>query len=268
MSKQISFYRKSRADYDFPLVTYSSSYSSATLKNMFDRRNTSAWGPTGGSDATEPKFEIDFGDNVTIDTLILVKHNWKSFLLERWTGSAWQAVIFPSGITAETGEFDLKSILFPTGVSTTKLRVTIYSTQVANELKYCFQFIPCRKIGTFNAWPIISKPLLSKNLKTVPMLSGKSSVVRNSGRYSATLGVSVLRDDADLTLIESLFDSTEGFLYWPSSGDESQFSSVRQGYQAEDIYLVRCTNEYSPEFHKGLYKSGLKVQMDLIEVTN
>ena len=42
----------------------------------------------------------------------------------------------------------------------------------------------------------------------------------------------------------------------------------RIGWKKENIYLVRPTNEWTPEFYKSLYQSGLKVDLKLSEAVS
>jgi hypothetical protein len=128
------------------------------------------------------------------------------------------------------------------------------------------QLIATSKLGQLTGWPIIGKPLISRNLIENKMLSGKSHILQNVGYYSASLSVANWSSDTDLSIVEAMYASSEGFLYWPCGGDEGQFRSRRQGYRMEDIFLVRCKNEFSPEWAKGLYQSGIKMQLDLVEV--
>ena len=77
-----------------------------------------------------------------------------------------------------------------------------------------------------------------------------------------------IADFSDLTIIENLFASNDGFLVWLCGGDEDQFRSERIGYRLEDIYLMKCINEWKPVHYKGLYQAGMKVDLDLREITN
>ena len=71
---------------------------------------------------------------------------------------------------------------------------------------------------------------------------------------------------SDLNLIETMFDSYNGFLVWICGGDESQFRTQRIGYRKKDIYLMNCKNEYNNEWGNGFYTRGTMIRIDLIEV--
>lgn len=265
MSSQIIFFRKNWADFEKSYVTVTASEGQDNAANILDRSNRTAWGTDGSTDASNTQLVIDMGDIGEIDSILLVKHNFKNFLIEYWddVGLAWlgfATAIHPTNCTDETSYFSVSR------VNTSKLRVTIYGTQVANSEKLLCQFIATSLIGQLSGWPRIGAPTISRNIVQQKMLSGKSHVQQNVGNYSATLSVENWSSSHDMEIVEALFNSGEGFLYWPCGGDQSQFTSPRQGYRLEDIYLVRCSNELSPEWYEGLYKSGMNISIDLVEV--
>jgi hypothetical protein len=139
---------------------------------------------------------------------------------------------------------------------------------VADADKYLFQFISTTQIGQLQGWPVIKSPTVSRNRKTNKMLSGKILVKENIGAFTTSLTVKILSIDNDLTIIESMYASNEGFLVWLCGGDESQFKNERIGYRLEDIYLMKCTNEWRPEWSDGLYTSGMKINIQLKESVN
>ena len=137
---------------------------------------------------------------------------------------------------------------------------------VANSDKRLAQFIATEMIGQLNAWPVIKKPVFKKNRQSTETLSGKIITAENVGGFFCNLEVKVLSDSDDLDVIEELYDSGVGFLVWLSGGDESQFRSVRKGYRLQDLFLMRCMNDYTPQWNEGLYKTGLNIDMQLAEV--
>ena len=264
MSGQLTFFRKSYCDYERTYVTATASEGTGAL-SVLDRSNRTLWGTSGSVDANNTTLTIDMVDTVTIDTILLIKHNFKNFKIQYWdlVGLVWanfSLAINPTTSTDSTSYFTF------TPVQTTKLVLTIYGTQVVDADKVLCQFIATAKIAQLNGWPVLKKPLLSRNLQERPMLSGKRHILQNIGFYSVSLSVKNWSDATDLTTVETLYSSSEGFLFWPCGSNQTQFRSVRQGYRLEDIYLVRCKNELTPEFVDGLYQAGLNLQIDLIEV--
>jgi hypothetical protein len=263
MPQPIIFFRKNTADYEISTVSITATEGSSSIASVLDRSNRSCWGTQGSVDANNTQIVVNLVDVRTLDSILLLKHNFASFKLEYWddVNLIWVTIQSVSGITAASSYFSFASIL------TSQIRVTIYGTQVANSDKFLFQFIATQKIGQLNGWPVFNKPMMSRDIKKQQMLSGKTYITQSVGFWTTSLTVQNWSSPQDLAIVESLFDSSEGFLTWPCGGDESQFSSVRKGYRMEDIFLTRCANEWSPEWAQGFYKSGMKVQIDLIEVT-
>jgi hypothetical protein len=263
VSYQIIFFKKSKCDFERTEVVASASEGDLYASNALNRNNTSAWLTTGSTDASLTTFEVDFQEVRDITDILLIKHNFKNFTVKYWNGSSFVAFSTPISETVNTAETTHYTRAV---VSTQKLQITVNGTMVANSDKYMYQFIATEQIGQLNAWPVIKKPELSRNRIKNQMLSGKFNVVENVGDFSCSLYVKALSSDADLTIIETLYSSTEGFLVWLCGGSETQFKTVRQGYRLEDLYLMKCLNEYLPEYYKGLYNSAIGIELKLQEV--
>jgi hypothetical protein len=262
-AKQITFFEKNKADFTDTLVSATASEASSYAYRVLDRSNLTAWVTTDSLDANNTTLTVDLVNQHQLTDILLVEHNFKAFTVKYWDGAAYQDFSTP---IAETNCTDTTSRYSFTEITTTKLQVTITGTQVANDDKSLCQFIATKLIGTLNGWPLINNPVLSKNLQKTQMLSGKTNMIRNVGAFSCQLDVKNWRDSTDLTTVETLYDSVEGFLVWLGGGNESQFSSVRQGYRKKDIFLMSCVNEHVSQWADGLYKSGMVVSIQLAEV--
>lgn len=262
MSQQIRFFEKSKCDFSNASVSIVASTGNAYVERILDRSNLTAWMTTGSVDASNPTIEIDFGDIRPVDTILLVKMNFKSYKIEYWDGAVWVSIVdvTMAAVTTAFHQF--------TKVDTRKLKLTIRGTQVPNSEKKLYQFIATEQIGQFNGWPEIKKAISSRNRVRTKMLSGKENIREQIGAFNVALSVKILRDDHDLTLIETLHASNDGFLTWLCGGDEAQFSSARKGYRLEDIYLMKCLNELSNEFYQSTYPNGLMPKFELIEVVD
>lgn len=265
MSGQIIFFKKSKSDYSYTYVTATASEGSAYATYVLNRNNTSSWITTGSTDASLTTLTIDFSESRTITDILLLKHNFKSFTVKYWDGSAYQAFSPAISETTNTADDNYYEV---TSQATSKIQITINSTQVVDSDKYLFQFIATEKIGRLNGWPVIKKPVVSRNRKKTMMLSGKQNIFENVGGFSCNLTITSHSNAADLTVIETLYGYSEGFLVWPGGGVESQFRNILQGYRMEDIFLMKCSDEYSPEYHLGMYALGTGVNMRLEEVIN
>jgi hypothetical protein len=263
MSSQIIFFEKNKADLSYENISATASEGSEYAPYVLNRSNLSAWLTTGSVDANNTTLTIDLTEDRVITDILLLKHNFKSFTVKYWNGSTYVAfspAIAPTTNTSASNYYEV------TQVETSKIQITILGTQTPNEDKYLYQFIATEKLGQLNGWPVIQGPTHSRNRIKNKTLSGKMNIVENVGGFSCALTVAFLKDSSDLDVIETLYAANEGFLVWLSGGDESQFLTRRQGYRMEDIYLMKCVDEYRPEYVSGIYKNGIKIELSLQEV--
>lgn len=260
MSAQILFVQKNKLDISRDEVGLTSSEADDFADFVRNRSNSSAWITSGTLDLNNTNIVVDFVTSVDLDFIALVKHNFKSYKIEYWNGSSYQLLIDVTNNSTKTTSHEF------TIITTTKIKLTIRGTFVADDDKILYQLIASEKIGRFNGWPTVKNPIISRERLRSKMLSGKESIKEQLGSFSCTLDLKVYSDSQDLDIIETIFQANEGFLLWLCGGDEAQFSSKRLGYRLEDFYLVKCSSEYKPEWYKGLYTSGQVVNLNLQEV--
>lgn len=265
----IKFFRKNIIDLTNPLVTVTVTDSVATdtgndfTSLMRNRNNNSGWGTTGSSDAGTTTMVIAFGETRSFTTIHLIGHNLKSYTLKYWNGSAWtdfSTAIAPTTNTATTTYYTF------TEVSSTQLQLIINGTVVANADKYLKQFIVSEILGTLSIEPEI-QPQWDKDRKLTKFISGKSYVAKSVGAFNVRIKMKSASNSTDLTLVETLFASYEGFLVWLGGGDESQFESVREGYRLQDIFLMDISNEYDVAYVESRWYHGLPIDLKLVEVS-
>lgn len=265
MSQQIRVFTKNKLDISNSNIVMTASQAQTYIDFVRNRSNMSAWVTTGSVDSDNTSIEVDFVDLINIDSILLLKHNFKSYTLQYWDGDSWEDFSTP---IAPTNNSETSTFHQFTEVFTTKIRIIILGTVVANSDKYLFQFIATTEHAQFNGWPIIKKPQHSRQRVRTKVLSGKETIKESAGAFSCQLNIKVHSDSSDLDLIETMYFANTAFLVWLCGGDQTQFSSQRIGYRLEDIYLMKCADEYRPEWYKGFYMSGQVVAVDLIEVVD
>lgn len=273
MSAQIKFFTKNIIDLDNSsasiVVTDTVAYNNGQsyVNYVRNRNNYSLWATTQSTDAANTTLDIYFGDSRDLASIFLILHNLKSYSIKYFDGLAFQDFSTAINETTNTGSVTQHEF---TKVTTYQIRIIITGTMIANDDKFIQQIICCDKLGVgqLETWPNIGNPEISLNKQTSKMTSGKIHTIETSGFYKASFNLKTWKPSNDLDILEKIFFKREGILVWPCGGDESQFSSKRIGYRREDIYLVRPTNEYQPEWSSNLYKSGLNIKMDLSEATN
>lgn len=263
MAEPILFFKKAKTDLSEDNVSATANEGSEFANYALNRSNLSAWITTGSSDSSGTTWTVDMTDEKTISEILLIKHNFKSFTVKYWDGAAYQDFSPAISETTNTEEVNRYSV---TEVATSKIQITINGTMTPDEDKYLFQFIATEVLGQLAGYPVIKNPVLSRNKKKSTMLSGKLNISENVGGFSCDLSVSEWKSDADLTLVETLYSSSDGFLVWLCGGDEDQFASLRKGYRLEDLFLMKCVNDYEPEYVAGMYRRGMNITIKLAEV--
>lgn len=273
MAAQIRFFNKNKIDLDNPNVTITVTDATATndgqdfVDFMRNRNNTSAWLTTGSNDAANTELLVEMVDEREISEILLICHNLKAYTIQYWNGSIYTDFSTP---IAETVNAELTNHHTFTKVSTSRIKIVITGTQVADADKQIKQLIFTDEVasGQLEGWPVIKKPRHSKNKRITSMLSGKVNVVESVGSFGMDLSVRNWNIDSDMELVEEIYFGNRGVLVWLSGGDQTQFSRAHIGYRKEDIFLMRATNDYTPEFRSGIYSTGVKITMKLRESIN
>lgn len=236
------------------------SHGSVSKGYMFDRDPDSKWTTSGANDdATSVTAIIEFfEDGVAverdIDRLLLINHNFKAWTLEYWDGAAWQP------LTSET--VDDEEITFKTfgQVSTTKVRLTVTETQVADQEKEVGEIIVCA---------ILLDPARDPDNLDVTWREMSAEIMMGDGslhktvtrwaqnrvqRYECRVNFSFLDED-DRADLKAIRDAGEPFLWYPES-------VARPG----EIYLVHWANPWTEKYVSSYKGAGSEVTMALKEV--
>jgi len=271
---QIQFFNKNKCDLEFVgtsiTITDAVAFNTgqAFINYLRDRKNYTAWMTTDSTDAAGTVIDINYGDFKDIDSIFLLGHNLKDYKIEYWTGLVWSLVTLAIDNTtvAPTNDTNSSSFYYINSVNTDKIKITINGTQIADADKRIQQLITTTRIGKIAGWPVIKRPTVDTNKKTSTMLSGKKHVVESLEAFSCSLDVRNWNSQADLDIIEEIYFKRAGVLLWLNSDRPDQFAMELRGYRKEDLFLVRPSDAYSPEFVAGLYKTGVKQSISLVEV--
>lgn len=227
-----------------------------------NRSNTSAWVTSGSLDSHNTRLVFNFSAAQRLDTLIFIKHNFKNYTVEVFTGGTWVLVE-----TVTDNDKDTTSHQFDEVVATAA-RITITGTIIPDSNKFLFQAIATRKFesGQLKSWAKI-EVILDQQKKVSRVLSGKANIVQSVGGYEVSLSVDSITDKSDIALLEEMYNRFyEGFLIWTSGGDDEQFTAKTRGFSNDDLMLVKPSDNYRAGWFEGLYKAGKPVRIRLREV--
>ena len=206
---------------------------------VYDMDRDSYWVSVGSSDAVEESlviglYEGSYQTSRTIDFVALMGINLKRFLLEYSNddGATWTTV---PGADYSAADYAADNLILSLASSITanKLRLTMYSTQTANEEKQVAEIIAAlvsvQTAYTFSEYD----PDLTPTIKEVRMADGSIDygVVRRSDSSFHFYSADVKWEFMSSANKESLFTiakSAEPFLWYPEPGDNP-----------DEIYLCR-----------------------------
>lgn len=271
MAQQPKVFKKNILDLDNENVTITATDDEASnagqsfVAQLRNRNNITGWGTTGSSDTATTVLDINWIDARDVETIILIGHNFKDYTIQRWNGSAFEDFDTPISVSNSTDfvtehEVPLQQI--------SRIRITITAAQVADADKKMRQLIVTSKLGAgqFQGWPEVRKYEFNQKRRGTITLSGKYHLREQVGGNEYDLRFEVWPYDNDFQMIEKMFfESPQGFLFWPSGGDEAQFKYSRVGYRKQDIHLMKPSSEYSPVYEKN-YTNGVRMILKLVEV--
>lgn len=266
MSQPPIVFEKSFMDFSQPGINITVTDPNASdigndVKNSVrDRTNVTGWGTLDSIDASNTEFLVDLSDHFGITDILLIGHNFKNYVLEYWDGATFQNIVTVTNNTETVTAHNLSE------QQSSQIKLTINATMVVDDDKHLSQMIVTKRVGQFERFPIIV-PTHSKNRKRLKTVSGKLKIARSTGASSFAVSDNNVISDNDLDIVEKLFDTVQGLLFWPSGGDSSQFRTDRVGFRLQDIYLVGAENDYTnPWGSNGHYDHGTNYAVRLTEV--
>lgn len=231
---------------------------------MRNRNNTSGWATTGSNDSADTEIEFNFGTSRDVDTVVFTNHNMKDYTLKYYDALLLTWVDFSTPVNVSGNTESTTSHTF-TKVSPSRFKLVIDATQIANADKRISQSIFTSLLGEFECEPKVL-PVVDQSRKVTKYLSGKSYVARATKAFACRLQQPRVTSDNDLTLQEKMFNSYEGFLIWLCGGTSTQFSSQREGWRKQDLYLMLPIVEYQSDWSDGYFANGMDIDLKLAEV--
>lgn len=256
-------------------TTIVASSGDAAGPRCLDRNPISYWRSVGSSDVTTEELEITFTEAKTFDRIFLIDHNFESFNIQYFDGATYQHFAnvtdidgSQSNITETTYSRDTSYFEF-TEVTSTKIRIQVTTTQVADDQKYLNQVIVTSEMGTLQGYPQIKGLELSRNLRTEKMLSGRSLTFKSDEFFKVQLDFKDYPPSlsADIDLIFSLHDIEDTFLIWICGGKtgSSYFRKQMRGYRLRDVISVQLTASIKPIYSDNVFVNAVNFSAQLQE---
>jgi hypothetical protein len=242
-----------------------------------DRNPYTYWRSVGSSDVVTETLIVTFPSATTIDRLFFIDINWKQFTCKYDSGGVFTDFTTVVGLDgalgggiAETAYANTTAYYEVDSISTTRLEITITTTQVADEEKYVNRIVPTVELGTLVGYPNIKKIDHSRNQRIRKMLSGRSLVLKSEESVRA-LDLDFkgypASYTADIALAFSLFDIEEDFLIWLCGGryGTTYFRNTLRGFRLEDLYAMQLTKNLKVSYSKNIYINTVNFVLSMVE---
>lgn len=263
----IKFFKKNQgAD-----ATVSATSGDGAAKFIIDLDVDSYWTSVGSSDAETETLTIQFDGSKTLDRILLLDHNFKSFTVKYYDGSSYVAFSNVVGINGslsgitETAFAQDSSYYEFDSVTTLSIQIAVTTTQTTNAEKYLSQAIATSEYGTFVGYPEVSSVDLTRNTRLKKTLSGRFSVQKSQQtlgfniRFRNYPSTTVYNVDIDLAL--TLFETEDPFLIYPCGGryTSQYFNYQIPGFRLKDCILSQIKKNYKLKYVKNIYTNPLDV---------
>ena len=254
-------------------ATASASTNDESAKFMLAISRFVRWESLASNDLTTETIVITLPAATTIGVIFIASHNLKDFDIKY---NAAQDFTNVSGIDGdlvggivETAFVDDTAYYTFDPVSVTSITITANKTQIVDAQKFITFFMATTELGTLAGFPRIQKVRHSRNIKSTKVLSGKGVIQKSHETTSFEMRFKTHPIQADITLLETLYDREESFLVWLCGGRRGTdfFTIEQKGWRLRDVYNMQSTKALGADYEKSIYQNGVNSRMSLIEVT-
>jgi len=238
----------------------------SSSKFILDLDVDTYWTSLGSSDGVSEEITITTSKSQSIDRILLLDHNFKTYNVKYYDGSSYvdfSNVIGIGGVTSSTineTNFSQDSSYYEfTEVSTTSIRITVSHTQIPNQDKYLNQAIASTEVGTFVGYPNVNSITVDRNNKVKKTIGGRFSVQKGNKTFGFDIrfknypASDIYNVDIDLAL--SLFETEEPFIIYACGGryESQHFTKAIPGFRLKDAFLMQINQAYKLRYLKNIY---------------
>lgn len=251
----------------------SASSNNSSIKFILDTNNYTIWESLGSSDSIFEKIVIDLPLPRKIDSLFLVRMNFKEFKIKYHDGISFvdfekiETVNGEKRSSIDEHDYGYNTAYYKfTEVFTNRIEITCNKTQIENAQKVLSSVILTKELGTFQGFPRI-RPSSNNNETRTRTLSKKSIVQKTYETNRIEINFKSHSFQNDLTLIETLFQREKPFLIYPCGArvGEKYFKLEQKNWRLEDLYNMQTVGELKNEYEKGVYLLGFNKTIKLVE---
>ena len=254
----------------YPIDSVDSPSGGVSISNILSENKTSLWQSTT-PDSVET-ITINLIRPVSIDRLILVRHNFQNFQI--FASHKGDRVIL-SNLTDIYNEELNDGIVFNNSLDTSyfafdetmvdEIKIVVTDTFGTQPNKFLQQAIITKEIGTFEGFPVVSSVNFSNNESNVKVKAGQSYVNKQLRTLAnVSLDFKNYVKSEDIELASDLFERDQDFLFWASGGYKN-FSYKINGFRLQDFFRVQTVGNFKNGYSNGSYNGVMLAQLILTE---
>jgi len=269
----IKFFERSSALFNDGTTAVASSNSSAANNILTNRLDLVYWESIGSDDLTTETITVTYNTTVTIDRIILNKINFKEFTVKYDSGGMWTDFTSVFGIDgalaggiSETAFADESAYYEVASITTSELQISVTKTQVADAEKIIYNLFTTEELGTFTGYPQIVDIDFNRNSRESQVLSGLAQIQKSYEVNSFGLEFESYPSQADMDLINVLFDESKSFLVWLCGGRRGSdyFRFDIKGFRLPDIYNMQTSGSINPSYPLTTYVNAPNNTLTLV----
>lgn len=249
-------------------ATIVASSGNAASSNILSMNRYLRWDSVGSDDTTAETLTITFA-SATINRIFISDHNLKDFSITHGAGAtSFVNVVGVNGSLSgivETAFSESGAYYEFDSVTTTQINITATKTQIVDAQKFINVFIATEELGTFVGFPIPNIKT-DANEKSATVQTGKKITQKNfevfRGRFSFEY-----TEQADITLLNTLYERQEPFLIWLCGGKfgGQSFSVAFKNWRLKDVYQVQTSGSINTNFRNNIYTSSPMTNITVAE---
>jgi hypothetical protein len=269
----IKFFERSSALFSDG-ATATASSNSAAANNILTNRQLVYWESIGSSDTVTETITVTYSQSVTIDRIILNRHNFKEFTVKydvMGTPTDFTSVVGLDGALAggisETAFADETAYYEVASISTTVIYITATKTRTADQEKQIYNLFTTEEIGTMVGFPEISPINITRNQRSSTVLSGRTNTQKAFKTKSFSLTLATHGEQSDHNLVSTLQDEANSFLVWLCGGRRgtTYFTYEIDGFKLRDVFNMQSIGSITPSYTSNSYLTAPNNSISFVE---
>lgn len=264
-----AFFEQNEALYPLGARVVASS-NQATANYVVGTDRAFRWKSENSAEGTTETLIITFPEDVMINRMFLLAHNFKTFTVQYNSAQDFTNVVgIDGGVSGGIAESDFARATAYyefEPVAVTSLTITVSYTQDSTAEKTLAGVIATSEIATLQGYPKVDGLSFDRNENAQNNAAGGQRIVKKRKTAKLTIDMKHHPYQGDIDLIAGLFDREDPFLVWPNGGKPDQFRLALQGYRLQDVFLMQTTGTFKSNYYKNIYSLSGEQKIKLEEV--